>query len=83
MPSVVNITGICPGGPVYVQDVYNPAVGHFGTAAPHMYMLDCCVEVQQCYGSRLLSQLYFPINWNIFRKEFYVIMYRCLYSYLE
>ena len=45
MPSVVNITGICPGGPVYVQDVYNPAVGHLGTAAPHMYVLDCCVEV--------------------------------------
>lgn len=45
MPSMVNITGICPGGPVYVQDVYNPAVGHLGKAPSHMCMLDCCVEI--------------------------------------
>ena len=62
MLSMVNVTGICPGGPVYVQDVYNRAVGTLGKSPPPMCMLDCYVEVQQRYGSVLLSQLYFPIH---------------------
>lgn len=83
MLNMVNVTGICPGGPIYVQDVYNPAVGNLGKAPPHICMLDCYVEVSQYYGSVLLSQLYFPIHWKSFLKEFYVIKYRCLYSYLQ
>lgn len=38
MLSMVNVTGICPGGPVYIQDVYNPAVGNLGKAPPHICM---------------------------------------------
>lgn len=45
MLSMVNVTGICPGGPVYVQDVYNHAVGNLGKSPPPMCMLDCYVEV--------------------------------------
>ena len=33
-----------------------------------MGMLDCSVEVQQCCDTLLLSQLYFPIHWDIFKK---------------
>lgn len=38
MLSMVNVTGICPGGPVYVQDVYNRAVGNLGKSPPPMCM---------------------------------------------